>query len=108
MFVRKFVSIASLVALAAVFAAAPTAAQEGGRSVSQPSPGVDVDRAHAPGQVVDTQGRAGWYPHEGGLLEYRVAIRFGQEPNTMPAGWTFGWVSAAYALTCFRGGAGVS
>ena len=36
----------------------------------------------------------GWYPHEGGLLEYRVQIRFGEEPDTMPEGWKFGRVSA--------------
>ena len=36
----------------------------------------------------------GWYPHEGGLLKYRVNIRFGQEPETMPDGWSFGRVSA--------------
>jgi sugar lactone lactonase YvrE len=36
----------------------------------------------------------GWYPHEGGMLEYRVAIRFGEEPDTMPDGWKFGRVSA--------------
>jgi len=36
----------------------------------------------------------GWYPHEGGLLKYRVRIRFGEEPDTMPAGWKFGRVSA--------------
>lgn len=36
----------------------------------------------------------GWYPHEGGLLKYRVQIRFGEEPDTMPAGWKFGRVSA--------------
>jgi DNA-binding beta-propeller fold protein YncE len=39
-------------------------------------------------------GEQGWYPHEGGLLKYRVNIRFGQEPETMPEGWTFGRVSA--------------
>ena len=54
----------------------------------------DCDRTHASGQVVDPDGRAGWYPHEGGLMEYRVAIRFGQEPHTMPEGWSFGRVSA--------------
>ena len=32
----------------------------------------------------------GWYPHEGGLLKYRVNIRFGEEPDTMPDGWKFG------------------
>lgn len=36
----------------------------------------------------------GWYPHEGGLLKYRVNIRFGEEPDTMPEGWKFGRVSA--------------
>ena len=35
-----------------------------------------------------------WYPHEGGLLKYRVNIRFGEEPDTRPAGWKFGRVSA--------------
>jgi DNA-binding beta-propeller fold protein YncE len=36
----------------------------------------------------------GWFPHEGGLLKYRVNIRFGEEPDTMPSGWKFGRVSA--------------
>jgi len=36
----------------------------------------------------------GWYPHEGGLLKYRVQIRFGEEPDTMPDGWKFGRVSS--------------
>jgi DNA-binding beta-propeller fold protein YncE len=36
----------------------------------------------------------GWYPHEGGLLKYRVMIRFGEEPDTLPEGWRFGRVSA--------------
>lgn len=39
-------------------------------------------------------GEQGWYPHEGGLLRYRVNIRFGEEPDTMPEGWKFGRVSA--------------
>ena len=62
--------------------------------VLQPAPGIDIDRSTAVGQVVDLQGRLGWYPHEGGLMEYRVEIRFGMEPNTMPEGWYFGRVSA--------------
>jgi DNA-binding beta-propeller fold protein YncE len=37
---------------------------------------------------------SGWYPHEGGLLKYRVHIRFGEEPDTMPDGWKFGRVSS--------------
>src|ERR1039458_10490244 len=36
----------------------------------------------------------GWYPHEGGLMKYRVNSRFGEEPDTMPDGWKFGRVSA--------------
>ncbi len=36
----------------------------------------------------------GWFPHEGGLLKYRVQIRFGEEPDSMPDGWKFGRVSA--------------
>ena len=36
----------------------------------------------------------GWHPHEGGDLKYRVQIRFGKEPDTMPDGWEFGRVSA--------------
>src|SRR5579884_3210025 len=35
-----------------------------------------------------------WYPHQGSLLKYRVHIRFGEEPDTMPDGWKFGRVSA--------------
>jgi DNA-binding beta-propeller fold protein YncE len=37
---------------------------------------------------------AGWHDHEGGLLKYRVNIRFGEEPDTMPDGFKFGRVSA--------------
>ena len=62
--------------------------------VLQPPPGVDIDRSAAPGQVVDAQGRLGWYPHEGGRMRYRVDIRFGLEPHTMPDGWHFGRVPA--------------
>ena len=36
----------------------------------------------------------GWSAHEGGLLKYRVMIRFGEEPDTLPDGWRFGRVSA--------------
>jgi len=36
----------------------------------------------------------GWNPHEGGLLKYRVMIRFGEEPDTLPDGWRFGRMSA--------------
>ena len=36
----------------------------------------------------------GWNAHEGGLLKYRVMIRFGLEPDTLPDGWRFGRVSS--------------
>jgi DNA-binding beta-propeller fold protein YncE len=35
-----------------------------------------------------------WHAHEGGILKYGVDIRFGQEPETMPEGWSFGRVTA--------------
>ena len=73
---------------------AVSAPAEENLDVMQPPAGVDIDRTRASGQVVDQDGRAGWYPHEGGLMEYSVAIRFGQEPHTMPEGWSFGRVSA--------------
>ena len=45
--------------------------------------------------AAQSQRQQGWFPHEGGLLKYRVQIRFGFEPeNTMPKGWYFGRVSA--------------
>jgi len=52
----------------------------------------------------------GWYPHEGGLMKYRVQIRFGEEPDTMPDGFKFGRVSAvatnreATEVYCFQRG----
>jgi DNA-binding beta-propeller fold protein YncE len=49
-------------------------------------------------------GQQGWNPHEGGLLKYRVQIRFGvePEPGTMPEGWAFGRVSAVAADSAGR------
>jgi DNA-binding beta-propeller fold protein YncE len=44
--------------------------------------------------VATCAAQQGWYPHEGGLLKFRVQIRFGEEPDTMPEGWKFGRVSA--------------
>jgi len=38
--------------------------------------------------------QTGWNSHEGGLLKYRVMIRFGEEPDTLPDGWRFGRVSS--------------
>ncbi len=36
----------------------------------------------------------GWYPHESPLLPHHVDLRFGDETDTMPAGWSLGPVSA--------------
>src|SRR5437879_11955122 len=44
--------------------------------------------------IANGAAQQGWFPHEGGLLKYRVQIRFGEEPDTMPDGWKFGRVSA--------------
>jgi DNA-binding beta-propeller fold protein YncE len=53
--------------------------------------GADMRKSKAPEQGYVPEG---WMPHEGGLLKYRVAIRFGEEPDVMPEGWKFGRVSA--------------
>ncbi|SVD73827.1 uncharacterized protein METZ01_LOCUS426681, partial [marine metagenome] len=96
---KLFLGLALMALLASACSSTPASTSEVTEmapdvQVLQPSPGVDIDRSTAVGQVIDQQGMAGWYPHEGGLMEYRVAIRFGQEPSTMPEGWSFGRVSA--------------
>jgi DNA-binding beta-propeller fold protein YncE len=53
-----------------------------------------LSTAAAPASAIAATAGQGWYPHEGGLLKYRVNIRFGEEPDTMPNGWKFGRVSA--------------
>ncbi len=102
MLARKLLSLASLMLVVGLAAGcgggsmgdADAMAAAADVQVLQPPPGVDIDRSTASGQVVDSQGLLGWYPHEGGLMEYRVKIRFGMEPPTMPDGWHFGRVSA--------------
>lgn len=76
MFARQLLCLFSLTFLITACTAAPDAVPE---------------EAEAAPESEELQG---WYPHEGGLMKYRVKIRFGQEPNTMPEGWTFGRVSA--------------
>lgn len=69
--------------------AALTGCAQGG-----PEPSLAAEAAQA------TPKSDGLYPHEGGFLRYRVAIRFGEElenktpSHAMPAGWKFGRVSA--------------
>src|SRR3954463_12490088 len=59
------------------------------------SPALPVTLAFLVGSVASAAAEVGWFPHEGGLMKYRVNIRFGEEPeDTMPAGWKFGRVSS--------------
>ena len=53
-------------------------------SNGQPGPNLPTGKAPDQGYVPD-----GWAAHEGGLLKYRVQIRFGEEPDTMPDGFKF-------------------
>src|SRR5687768_13517797 len=59
--------------------------------LAQGVPGPNIPRGKAPeqGYVPDA-----WPAHPGGLLKYSVEIRFGEEPESMPAGMKFGRVSA--------------
>ena len=61
----------------------------GGLALGQPGPNQPAGKVPDQGYVPDA-----WNPHEGGLLKYRVQIRFGEEPDTMPDGFKFGRVSA--------------
>ena len=73
--------------------AAPPAGRAGGRgaglALGQPGPNVPPGKAPEQGLVPDA-----WPAHGGGLLKYRVQIRFGEEPDTMPDGFKFGRASA--------------
>src|SRR5690606_23966333 len=57
--------------------------------LGQPGPNLPPGKAPEQGYVPEA-----WAAHEGGLLKYRVAIRFGLEPNTLPPGFQWGRVSA--------------
>jgi len=61
----------------------------GGLANGQPGPNTPAGRAPEQGLVPDA-----WPRHEGSLLKYRVQIRFGEEPDTMPDGFKLGRVSA--------------
>jgi len=60
-----------------------------GLALGQPGPNTPAGKAPDQGLVPDA-----WPAHEGGLLKYRVQIRFGEEPDTMPDGFKFGRASA--------------
>jgi DNA-binding beta-propeller fold protein YncE len=79
---KKLTTLALMMLTLGVFAQAP---------VPLGTPGPNIPRGKAPeqGYVPD-----GWAPHAGSLLKYSVEIRFGEEPETMPAGMKFGRVSA--------------
>ncbi|MEO7190375.1 MAG: peptidyl-alpha-hydroxyglycine alpha-amidating lyase family protein [Vicinamibacterales bacterium] len=57
--------------------------------LGQPGPNVPAGKAPEQGFVPEA-----WPRHEGALLKYRVLIRFGEEPDTMPDGFKFGRASA--------------
>lgn len=72
-----------------LFASLALAAQADAQPLGTPGPNLPPGIAPEQGYVP-----AGWAAHEGGHLKYRVSIRFGLEPNTLPAGFSFGRVSA--------------
>ena len=59
------------------------------QALGRPGPNQPPGKAPEQGYVPDA-----WAEHEGGLLRYRVAIRFGLEPSTLPPNFQFGRVSA--------------
>jgi DNA-binding beta-propeller fold protein YncE len=81
-----------------VCSAAVMLAQRGAPAPTPPHPSGLESKAPDQGWVGE-----GWYPHEGGVLKYKVQIRFGVERQAgvaedqwkqMPQGWMFGRVSA--------------
>ncbi len=64
---------------------APSSGQPLGQPGANLPPGIAPEQGYVP---------EAWAPHEGGLLRFRVSIRFGLEPNTLPEGFQFGRVSA--------------
>jgi DNA-binding beta-propeller fold protein YncE len=79
---KKLMTFALMAVAINVFAQAP---------LPQGAPGPNIPKGKAPeqGYVPD-----GWHPHPGALMKWSVEIRFGEEPETMPAGMKFGRVSA--------------
>jgi DNA-binding beta-propeller fold protein YncE len=69
----------------ALISSLPAAAQPLGTPGPNLPPGIAPEQGYVP---------EAWAPHEGGMLKYRVAIRFGLEPSTLPPGFEFGRVSA--------------
>jgi hypothetical protein len=61
----------------------------GALALGQPGPNLPKGKAPEQGYVPDA-----WPVHAGSLLKYRVQIRFGEEPDTMPDGFKFGRASA--------------
>jgi DNA-binding beta-propeller fold protein YncE len=88
---QKIVGVALVLLGAAISAQAPQGQTRGTAPLPLGAPGPNIPTGKAPeqGYVPD-----GWFPHPGSLLKYSVQIRFGEEPDTMPAGMKFGRVSA--------------
>jgi len=79
---KNLTTLALMLLTIAVFAQAP---------LPQGVPGPNIPRGKAPEQGYVPEG---WPAHPGSLMKYSVEIRFGEEPETMPAGMKFGRVSA--------------
>lgn len=73
----------------------PAGQTQSGAAVTAPArlgvPGPNLEPGKKPDQGYVPNA---WQPHTGGLLKYRVAIRFGMEPTTTPPGFEWGRVSA--------------
>ncbi len=85
----KTLLFASVAVLGFGVALAVAQGRGGTLPLGQPGPNQPEGKSPEQGYVPDA-----WNPHEGALLKYRVQIRFGEEPDTMPDGFKFGRVSA--------------
>src|SRR5687768_17289783 len=86
---HRIIALALLSLGIGLFAQAPPVPATKPLPLGYPGPNIPKGKAPAQGYVPD-----GWHPHAGSLLKYSVQIRFGEEPETMPAGMKFGRVSA--------------
>jgi DNA-binding beta-propeller fold protein YncE len=86
---QKIIAFALVLLGIGLYAQAPS--QQPGRALPLGTPGPNIPKGKAPEQGYVPEG---WHPHAGSLLKYSVQIRFGEEPETMPAGMKFGRVSA--------------
>lgn len=87
---HKITALALVLLASGIFAQAPTPGNQSAR-LPLGVPGPNIPKGNAPEQGYVPEG---WHAHAGSLLKYSVQIRFGEEPESMPAGMKFGRVSA--------------